>query len=205
IHYIVIRDEDYQTAIRKLLDSKFVSTVPDRSPPFEVIEHLPDPQDVLKEINEGYKGLDQSSTTFNYPNSSPEKKEQVVLIPNSFAHIPLGPAYSTNQYDKYNNILYPLERALIESFVKAALDDEKENNITSWGESLRSWISMMVGYLDITNDVLDTCEDHPAVEWFSAQFGRGHEATSGPLDRRITKRLGSGKEMPVDMRGHPLF
>lgn len=25
---------------------------------------------------------------------------------------------------------------------------------------------------------------------------------SGPLGRRITKRLGSGKETPVDMRGH---
>ena len=64
---------------------------------------------------------------------------------------------------------------------------------------------MMVGYLDIGNDILDTCEDQPAVEWFSAQFGRGHEATFGPFDRRITKRLGSGKEMPVDMRGHSLL
>lgn len=169
------------------------------------MEHLPDPQGVLKEINDGYKGLDQSSTTFNYPNSSPEKGEQVILIPNSFAHLPLRPAYPTNQYGKYNNIIYPLEWPLIESFVKAALDDEKENNITSWGESLRSFISMMVGYLDITNDILDACEDQAAVEWFSAQFGRGHEATSGPFDRRITKRLGSGKEMPVDMRGHSLF
>lgn len=128
------------------------------------MKHLPNPQKILKEINEGYKGLDQSSTTFNYPNSSPEKKEQVVLIPNSFTHLPLGPVYSTNQYDKYDNILYPLKRALIESFVKAALNDEKKNHITFWGEALRSWISMMVGYLDITNDVLDTCEDQSAIK-----------------------------------------
>ena len=64
VHYIVIRDEDYQTAVRKLLESKFVSTVPDNSPPFEVTEHLPDPQGVLKEINEGYRGLGQSFVPF---------------------------------------------------------------------------------------------------------------------------------------------
>lgn len=97
------------------------------------MEHLPDPQAVLKEIYNGYKGLDQSSTTFNYPITSPEKEEQVVLIPNSFAHLPLRPAGTTSQYDKYNNILYPPEWALTESFVKAAVDDEKENNIISWG------------------------------------------------------------------------
>lgn len=182
------------------------------------MERLPDPQGVLKEINEGYKRLDRSSTMFNYPDSSPEKEQQVILIPNSFAHLPLGPTYSTtaaitmtksfpaNQYDKYNNnILYPLERALIESFVEAALDDEKENHITSWGELLRSWISMMVGYLGIANDILDTCEDQQAIKWFSEQFGRAREAISGPLDRRITKRLGSQKEMPVDMSGRSLF
>lgn len=181
-----------------------VFTVPDRCPPIEVMEPLPDPQGVLEAINDGYKDLDQFSTTFNYPLSSPEKREQVILIPNSLARLPLEPAYSTNQYDKYNNILYPLEWALIESFVKVALNDEKENDITLWGEALRSWIAMTVGYLDIGNNILDACEDQPAVEWFSAQFGRGHEATFGPFDRRITKRLGSGKEMPVDMRGHSL-
>lgn len=121
---------------------------------------------MLKEINNGYKGLDQSSTMFNYPITSPEKEEQVVLIPNSFARLPLRPADTTSQYDKYNNILYPPEWALIESFAKAAVDDEKENNITSWGELLRSWIFMMVGYLDVNNDILDNCEDQPAGERF---------------------------------------
>lgn len=38
------------------------------------------------------------------------------------------------------------------------MDDEKENNITSWGELLRSWLFMMVGYLDVNNDKLDNCE-----------------------------------------------
>lgn len=63
---------------------------------------------------------------------------------------------------------------------------------------------MMVGYLDVNHNILDMCEDEQAVEWFSAHFGRKREAVSGPMDRRITKRLGSGKEMSVDMRGHPV-
>lgn len=41
---------------------------------------------------------------------------------------------------------------------------------------------MMVGYLDVNNDILDNYEDQPAGEWFSAQLGRGHEAKYGPLD-----------------------
>lgn len=216
IYTIVVQDEDYQVAVRKLLDSQFVSTVPNRNPPPEVMEHLPDPQAVLAEINEGYRRLDLSSTTFNYPSRYSERKEQVVLIPNSFAHLPLRPTdstssargprqiFPTNRYDVYSNLFCPLERALIESFVKAAVDDEKDANFSTWGQLLRSWISMMVGYLDVNNDILDMCEDEQAVEWFSARFGRKREAVSGPMDRRITKRLGSGKEMSVDMRGYPV-
>jgi hypothetical protein len=33
-------------------------------------------------------------------------------------------------------------------------------------------------------------------------FGRKREAEVGPFDRRIIKRLGSKREMPVDMRGN---
>lgn len=66
--------------------------------------------------------------------------------------------------------------------MKVALNEETGNDITLWGEALRSWIAMMVRYLDIGNDILDTCEDQLAVEWFSAQFGRGHEAIFGPFD-----------------------
>ena len=179
------------------------------------MEHLPDPQAVLAEINEGYRRLDLS-TTFNHPSRYSEREEQVVLIPNSFAHLPLRPIdstssaggprqiFPTSHYDAYSNLFYPLEQALIESFVKAVVDDEKDTNFSTWGQLLRSWISMMVGYLDVNNDILDMCEDEQAVEWFSARFGRKREAVSGPMDRRITKRLGSGKEMPVDMRGHPV-
>ena len=196
----MVRDKDYQMAIQSLLTSGFVSTVPDRTPPPEVMEHLPDPQAVLADINEGYKSLDQSSTTFNYPDSHSERQEQVVLIRNSFAHIPWRRPDTVSHYVEYGNLLYPLERPLIESFVRGVISDEKDDYCSSWGELLKAWISMMVGYLDIDNDILDLCEDERAVAWYSTNFGRKY----GEIDRRITKRLGSGKQVPFDMRGRTL-
>jgi hypothetical protein len=64
---VVVRDEDYQVALRKLVDSGFILTTPNRMPPPEVLEDLPNPQAAIKEIYDGYRRLDHSSTTFNYP------------------------------------------------------------------------------------------------------------------------------------------
>jgi len=214
---IVVRGEDYAAAIQKLEDSGFISSTPNRCPPPEVMEYLPNPQLVLDEINEQYKNLDGSTRTFNYPTRYRESKEQVVLIPNSFAHLPLetsvlassetmfGHTIATSRYDVYRNIFYPLEQVLVESFVKAAVDEENDIDISDWGELLRAWISMMVGYLEVNNDILDNCLDGRAMEWFSVHFGREREAKFGPFDLRISKRLGSGREMPVNMRGQPVI
>jgi hypothetical protein len=60
------------------------------------------------------------------------------------------------------------------------------------------------GYLEVNNDILDDCADERAVEWYSTHFGRIHEDQYGEWDLRVSKRLGSGKEMPVDMRGNPI-
>ena len=180
------------------------------------MEDFPDPQGLIAEINEGYKSLDLSSTTFSYPTSCSDTESQLFLIPNSFAHLPIKPIDSTSSatgtrptlltshYNVYQNLFYPLEPALVESLVKAAIDEEKNTDISTWGETLKAWIAMMAGYLDVNNDILDMCEDVDAVEWFSFHFGRKYEAVSGPLDRRISKRLGSGREMSVDMRGNPV-
>lgn len=92
----------------------------------------------------------------------------------------------------------------MESFVKAAIDEETEPGFSAWRESLISWVSLIRGYLEVNNDILDDCPDKQAVEWFSNHFGRIHEAKFGPMDLRVSKRLGSGKEMPVDIRGNPL-
>ncbi|KAI9759524.1 MAG: Golgi mannosyltransferase complex subunit [Chaenotheca gracillima] len=208
IHNIVVRDEDYQTAIQKLLNAGLVAADPDRSPPPEVLANLPDPEAAVRKIYKGYQRLDQSATTFKYPSCNAERQEPVFLVPNSFAHLPSWPpgstSSSTSQYEVKENLFHPLEHALVESFVKAALDAEKDDGINLWGSLLESWITMMVGYLDVNSDALDSCEDHRAAAWFSVQFGRKHEAEHGPWDRRVTKRLGSANEMPVDMRGNPV-
>ncbi|KAI9668754.1 MAG: hypothetical protein M1831_000823 [Alyxoria varia] len=217
VHNVVVQDEAYSDAIQKLVASGFERTDFDRKPPAEVLERLPDPERTVSKLNEGYKNLDRSSTTFKYPSRLSGPQEQVVLIPNSFAHLPVWPfkstlnpetsqaAFAESHYNIYGNLAYPLEQALTESFVKAAVDEGTDtSDISHWGELLRSWISMMVGYLEVENNVLDGCDDTRAVEWFSVNFGRKREAIHGPFDRRVSKRLGSGKEPPVDMRGHPI-
>jgi hypothetical protein len=106
---------------------------------------------------------------------------------------------TTHKYDVYGHLFYPLERTLLESFIKVTLRD---GDGSYWEESLRAWIAHLVGYLEVNNNAVDEYPDKEVVEWFSHHFGRKHELKFGPLDRRISKRLGSGREMQVDMRGH---
>ncbi|KAJ9201244.1 hypothetical protein DTO021D3_6150 [Paecilomyces variotii] len=212
---IVVQDDEYTAAIERLESAGFCRSVPNRVPPPEIMENHPDPQQMLEEINAGYNRLDRSCAVFNYPDGDPaEKSLQLYLFPNSFAHLfqedtlpssskrrELAP---TERYKTYGNLHYPLEGALVESFVKSAIDEETETAFSAWGETLRSWISLMTGYLEVDNDVLDNCPDGQAVEWYSHNFGRIREANFGPIDRRISKRLGSGRDMPIDMRGNPI-
>lgn len=109
------------------------------------MEYLPDQQAALAEINKDYKNLNRSFPTFNYLSFYPERQEQIVLISNSFAHLPLKasepisrPAelrrtITTSHYNEYGNLFYPLERPLIENLVKTAVDDEKDIYVFSWG------------------------------------------------------------------------
>ncbi|KAL4942563.1 hypothetical protein BDV06DRAFT_162002 [Aspergillus oleicola] len=212
---IVVQDDDYADAIEKLESAGFGRSIPKRSPPPEIMEDHPNPQQVLEEINAGYKRLDWSCAVFDYPQGDPaEKALQVYIIRNSFAHVfqediprsstNMGDTAPTTRFQSYGSLYYPLEQALVESFVKAAIDEEKDAGFSAWGESLRAWVSLMTGYLEVDNDILDLCPDKQAVDWYSYNFGRIHEANFGPIDRRISKRLGSGKEIPIDMRGSPL-
>ncbi|PYI21388.1 hypothetical protein BO99DRAFT_454161 [Aspergillus violaceofuscus CBS 115571] len=186
---IVVQDNNYTAVIKRLESAGFKQSLPNRVPPSEIIENHPNPQQVLEEINAGYEHLDRSCAGFDYPNGEPtEKGLQVYLFPNMFAHSfqddsprPLTEAKDgapRKRFETYGNLCYPLEQTLLESFVKTAIDEETEKGFSAWGESLRSWVSLMTG----------------------RNFGRIHEANFGPIDRRVTKRLGSGKEIPVDMR-----
>jgi hypothetical protein len=212
---VVVQDDDYTDAIERLESAGFNRSVPNRAPPPEIMEDHPNPQQMLEEINVGYKRVDRYCAVFDYPHGDPaEKGLQVYLFPNSFAHLfqeyipspstEIRDTTPTTRFKTYGNLHYPLEQALVESFVKAAIDEETDTGFSAWGESLRSWVSLMTGYLEVDNDVLDHCPDKQAVEWYSSNFGRIHEANFGPIDRRVSKRPGSGKEMPIDMRGNPI-
>ncbi|KAM5432791.1 hypothetical protein MferCBS31731_007317 [Microsporum ferrugineum] len=153
-------------ARRRLRKPGFRRSVPNRSPPPEIIEVHPNPQQMLDEINAGYKRLDQSCTVFDYPHGDPAGKGmQLYLFPDSFAHIfqqehiappsvEMGDTASTERFNVYGNLHYPLGQALVESFVKSAIDEEINTSFSAWGESLSAWVSQMTGYLEVNNDIL---------------------------------------------------
>jgi hypothetical protein len=63
----------------------------------------------------------------------------------------------------------------------------------------------MVGYLALGTDIIENSDDRRAATWYSTTFGRIYEENHGAIDRRVTKRPGSGKEMSHDMSGAPIW
>ncbi|KAL7658184.1 hypothetical protein ACMYSQ_004320 [Aspergillus niger] len=55
---IVVRDEDYIAAIKKLELARFTKSAPNRAPALEIMETYPNAQQVHEEINTGYQRLD---------------------------------------------------------------------------------------------------------------------------------------------------
>ncbi|KZF20587.1 hypothetical protein L228DRAFT_249340 [Xylona heveae TC161] len=248
--HIVVRDEDFDSAVQKLVDAGFPPSTPRRTPAPEVLQTLRDPQRAIDRINAGYKSLDGVSRVFEYPEHFQSfRSERIFLVPNSFAHLPLPPLplntapavahtkegrtdnagqqnlaidnalqgagklYNYHGYDVFDNSFYPRESAIVESFVTAAVDEIKrvrgdfnvyEDYFSSWDEVLRSWVALVVGYLDVQKDALDHCKNKHVVTWYSKNFGKDWEERYGTLDRRVAKRLGSGKEFAYDMTGKKL-
>ena len=139
---IVIRDEDHPAAVRKLEESGFVQAPPDRRPAPEILESLRDPKDVVHEINRGYSRLDRYCKSFQLEHYDLYFTGcQIFLIPNSFAHLPMDDIgiiseFSNEQslsarYQVHGNLYFPLEATLVESFVKAAIDDCDEVGYSS--------------------------------------------------------------------------
>ena len=211
---LVVSDSDYEPSIEKLSIAGFRATLPRRDPSPELLEMLPDPAKMLRELHAQYARLDRATTTFDYPPHYNRASLQLVLIPASYAHLSASPALKavaagpapslTGAYNVHENVHYPLERVLLESFIRVLLDERDETRLNRWVGTLKVWISHMYGYLDLENDAVDDCPDDAVRDWFSQNWGRGHEARFGPMDRRVTKRLGSAIEMPCDMRGHPI-
>src|SRR5699024_5101261 len=95
------------------------------------------------------------------------------------------------QYEVHGNVAYPLEAALVESFVKAIIDGIEGAEYSTWWSLLNAWIGMIVSYLEVNNDILDECADEQAKEWYSTHFDRIREAKYGPWDLLDSKRLSS--------------
>lgn len=211
---LVVSDSDYKPAIAKLHLAGFRATLPRRDPAPEVLQMLPDPAKMLRELHAEYAQLDRATTVFDYPVRYRRSTVQMVLMPASYAHLSAFPALISvatepttslnGQYDVYKNVYYPLEHLLLESFIKVIVSDGDAPRMTQWVEDLNVWVGTICGYLDVENDAFDDCPDDAVREWFSEHWGRKREARFGPWDRRISKRLGSGKEMSHDMRRRPI-
>ena len=198
----MVQNEDYETAAQKLVNEGFSRTVPDRKPNAAVLARDPDPKALIAKINAGFGTLDKATQNFEYPGS----KKRLVLVPNSFAQLPIetsGSKLQSSKYDTFENVFFPLEAALIESFARCAVR-ETGSAMTLWQSTLRGWISTSLTYLDIEDDILDACQQKEAVEWYSSNYGRDYHTQNGPTDYRVSKLIGSGKYVSVDSRGRAL-
>lgn len=215
IDMLVVSDADYDACLSKLDEAGFRKTRPARDPAPEVLRMLPDPDRVIREINLEFAALDRATTTLEYPEPVKRRGVQLVLMPASYTWLSASPALNPvkssiptqsalSDYDVFENIRYPHERVLLESFIHVILAEKKPMEVNEWMETLGSWVGTIHAFLDVENDALDACPDVAVREYFSEKWGRGREAKYGPLDRRITKRLGSGREFAFDMRGCPL-
>lgn len=60
MHYIIVRDEDYEYASTKLLEADLVSVGPNRTPHPDKLKNHPNPDAVIEKIYENWRKLDTS-------------------------------------------------------------------------------------------------------------------------------------------------
>ena len=170
-----------------------------------MLESHPDPAAVIRKTHAGWARRDKAAVVFDKPNKSSQWDIPIVLLTNSFAHLPFryvtfnddGTILSLNDhYHEYKNLYHPLESCLLEGLVAAAIDEEKVKLSSLWGGTLKAWISMMGLYLEVDNDALDDCPDPSLLEWYSERYGQIREEKHGPWDRRIRKDLVLGRKCP---------
>lgn len=143
---IVVRDGDYIAAIQKPELAGFTKSAPNRAPALAMMETYPNAQQMLEEINAGYRRWDWSCIVFDYPRDGrTEGYMQLYLLPDSFAHVfpdSQDPSFQvegtalTQHFQKYGNLDYALVSVLMESLVKAAIDEESEIGFSAWGARL---------------------------------------------------------------------
>jgi hypothetical protein len=155
---IMVTDEDFEACAQKLITQKFTGIKPNRAPPPDILATLKDPDGVVADTYAAWAPLDNAARIFDYPE---HKSQQVFLLPNSFACLPLKSMddrdYESSQkveFNSYSNVHHPSERASVESSVNCALLLESPEH-TEWTSSLMVSIWTISRYLDIRNDIFD--------------------------------------------------
>jgi hypothetical protein len=64
----------------------------------------------------------------------------------------------------YGNLFYPLKVVLVESFIKGFIHNIEEVRYSSWQLLLNAWITMIRGYLEVNNDILNNYTDKQVVK-----------------------------------------
>ena len=57
----------------------------------------------------------------------------------------------------YHNLCHPLERGLLENFIRVVLEDGHDTGINDEADMVNVWVGEMAAYLDVDNDAADDC------------------------------------------------
>lgn len=179
---LVLDDADVPSASRKLLSAGFRSctwSYGSVDPAFYQTDSMH--RDVYKKIVHHYGHIDQNTVRFFLP-APADCYAKVVLMPSSYACI--QPESISVGRSKEDNIVYPSSTVLVQSIVQVLVREPVDG---LWASTLTVWaISYMYGMLMLSDDIMDTCDDKAARDWFDAKIRR----YEGGLDRLRTKRFG---------------
>jgi len=197
---LVPSEEDFEESMKLLDDAGFQHT------PWsyatvdpKILDTDPITQRLHASGIRGYQRLDAHSVRYQFPPSL-NCEEKVVLLQSSYVHLspptdsalsssthtlPASP--STSHFYVNENLYYPDEAVLLESFIKVILEDKDTGYLKTWQTLLKAWaISYVYGELDVDDDALEVCEDADVKSWFNKAIKRDQ----GGLDRTVTKRKG---------------
>ncbi|PGH03513.1 hypothetical protein AJ79_07348 [Helicocarpus griseus UAMH5409] len=185
---LVPAKDDFDLAVQKLENAGFrpapwsyASINPEILKKKENAEHL---QAMHASVAEQYRTLDAHSKRFVFPQ---DEFKLAVLYP---SYVEIAPPAVQRNVDtskffcKERNFYYPDKVVLLESMIRTLLKDEEP---TMWKSLLTAWaVSYICGYLDVSLDALDECDDENVKTWYNKEIRRD----LGGLDKTRNKRTG---------------
>ncbi|KAJ3535378.1 hypothetical protein NM208_g7150 [Fusarium decemcellulare] len=179
-YMLIVDDADLEAATQRLRSAGFRDcswSYGSREPEFYQGKIK---ENIYRAITKEYSNLDKYATKFFLPLPD-ESSEKVVLLPSSYAHIHA----SDDMLTRDGNLLWPDGPLLLKSLVQTAVREPIEGK---WKSDLEMWaISYVYGELMVDDDVMDSCQDEAAKNWFNDNIRR----FNGGIDRvTFTKRVG---------------